>query len=300
VKAQSEEWIEADVIDLRRLLAYLWRRRWLLILSVVSVASVFAVAAFVMRPVYRATTVLLPVSSERNNLTSSLSSALGSLGGLASLAGVNIGGSDPATQEALAVLRSREFTEEYIHDRNLAPKLFSRKWNAAAGKWRVKPEDQPTPAQAFKYFDRQVRSVIQDQKTGLISLQIDWRDRNEAAMWANELAQRLNAEMRGRAISKADASLGFLEKELTSVAAVETRGSINRLIEMQIGKRMLADVSPDYAFRIVDRAMAPDEDDPIWPQKLLLIATGTVLGLAIGVAIALFTAPAGLAARRTA
>ena len=300
MNARSEEWVDADVVDVRRVLAYLWQRRRLLALSVASVASAFTVVAFLTRPVYRATSVLLPVSSERDSLSGSLSSALGSLGGLASIAGINIGNGNAGTEEALAVLRSRQFTEKFIYDKNLAPKLFPRKWDAAAGRWRVKADDQPTPAQAFKYFDGKIRSIIEDRKTGLISLQIDWRDRNEAASWANELAQRLNAEMRDRAIAKAEASLGFLEKELTSTATVETRSSINRLIETQIGKRMMADVSPEYAFRIVDRAMAPDEDDFVWPRKILLIAAGLVLGLAIGVALALFTAPVGLKAQSAA
>jgi len=292
LNAQSKEWVDADEIDFRRLIAYLWQRRRLIIVSVAAVASAFVAAAFFTRPVYRATSVLLPVSSERDSLSGSLSSTLGSLGGLASIAGINIGNGNAATEEALAVLRSRQFTEKFIHEKNLAPKLFPKKWDAAAGKWRVKADDQPTPAQAFKYFDRKIRSIIEDRKTGLVSLQIDWRDRNEAASWANELAQRLNAEMRDRAIAKAEASLGFLEKELASTAVVETRSSINRLIEAQIGKRMMADVSPEYAFRVVDRAMAPDENDPIWPKKLLLIVAGIVLGLAIGVALALVTAPA--------
>lgn len=284
---QTEEWGDAEVMDLRQLFIRLWARRWLILATVLVFTAAFAAAAFLIRPVYRATTVLLPASSERSSLSNSLSSALGSLGGLASLAGVSVGSGDVATEEALAVLRSRQFTESFLNDNNLMPKLYARKWDTAGGKWRVGPDDQPTPAQAFKYFDKKIRSITQDRKTGLVSLQIDWRDRNEAAAWANELTQRLNTEMRERAIAKADASLGFLEKELVTTTDIGTREAVNRLIETQIKQRMLANVSPEYVFRVVDKAMAPDADDPVWPQKALLIAAGAIFGLAFGAVLAL-------------
>ena len=284
---RSEEWQEADVIDLRQLFVRLWRKRWWIFISVVVFTAGFALAAYLIKPVYRASTVLLPTSAERDSLSGSLTSALGSLGGLASLAGVNIGSGNSATEEALAVLRSRQFTESFISDKNLMPKFFAGKWDAARGKWQVSPEHQPTPAKAFMYFDTKVRSIVQDRKTGLVSLQIDWRDRTEAANWANELIQRLNAEMRGRAIAKAEASLGFLERELTSTSVVDTREAISRLIEAQVKQRMLANVSPEYVFQVVDKAMAPDADDRIWPKKLLLIGIGVILGLAFGAALVL-------------
>ena len=284
---QSAEWGEADVIDLRQLFVRLWGRRSWIFASVALSTVGFAVAAYLIKPVYRTSTVLLSTSSERSSLSSSLSSAMGSLGGLASIVGVSVASSDSATEEALAVLRSRQFTEDFINDKNLAPKLFASKWDTTNGKWRVDPDDQPTLAQAFKYFDTNVRTIIQDRKTGLVSVQIEWRDRHEAASWANELTQRLNAEMRSRAVAKAEASLGFLEKELTSSSALETQEAINRLIETQIKQRMLADVSPEYAFRVVDKAMAPDADDPVWPKKLWLIVIGAIFGLAIGAVLAL-------------
>jgi uncharacterized protein involved in exopolysaccharide biosynthesis len=287
VNLQTEEWGNEEVMDLRQLFVRLWARRWLILVIVVVFTAVFAAATFLIKPIYRATTVLLPASSERSSLSNSLSSALGSLGGLASLAGVSVGSSDVVTEEALAVLRSRQFTESFLTDQNLMPKLYARKWDAANGKWRVGPDDQPTPAQAFKYFDKKIRSITQDRKTGLVSLQIDWRDRSEAAAWANELTQRLNTEMRTRAIDKADASLGFLEKELMSTTVLGTREAINRLIETQIKQRMLANVSPEYVFRVVDKAMAPDADDPVWPQKLLLTVAGGFFGLAFGAVLAL-------------
>jgi len=269
-----EHWQEAEGSDLRKLLDGLLAHRWLVTICVLVSTVAFVTVALVMTPVYRATAVMVPASEERNSLAGSLSSTLGSLGGLASLAGVNIGSADSATEEALAVLRSRQFTERFINDLNLMPQLFSAKdWES---------DNPPTPARAFRRF-KKIRTVTQDKKTQLVMLQIDWQDREAAAMWANELAARLNVEMRNRAITQAEASLRFLEKELTNTTAVETRQAINRLVEAQIRQRMLANVSQEYAFRVVDRAMPSDADDPLKPQKLVLFLLGPLVGLVAGI-----------------
>jgi uncharacterized protein involved in exopolysaccharide biosynthesis len=236
---------------------------------------------------------MVSVSSERNNLAGSVGQSLGQLGGgLASLAGLNVGSSDPETQEALGVLRSREFGERFITDEDLLPQLYAARWDSAAHAW--KPGMRvPTINKAFNYFNKSVRTVTQDSKTGLITLQIEWRDRNAAADWANKLLTRLNGAMRSRAIVNADASIAFLERELQTTSVVETREAINRLIETQEKQRMLANVTEQYAFRVVDPAIAPDADDPSKPPKFLMEVAGPIVGLFLSVAVVLMLGPGG-------
>lgn len=260
----------------------LWyRRRWVAS-CILTVTLGFTAAAFILTPIYRSTVVFIPANSSRAPLSGLLAGALGSLGGLGSAAGLNIGMGAPESEEALAVLKSRQLTEAFMGDWHLIGKLYPRKWDAKRGQWRegVTP---PTPAEAYKYFDESIRSIFEDRKTGLIAMAIDWRDRTEAADWANELLRRVNAEMRSRAIRKADASIDYLEKELNTTSVVATHDAINRLMEAQINQRMLADVTEDYAFRVVDKAMPADKKDVLSPKKLLLIVVGFVLGTFIGV-----------------
>lgn len=277
----TERWDDVGAIDLSELFARLWAGRMWIGAGVVVCTLIAAAIAFLAVPVYRATTVLISASSERAGLSSALNTTLGQLGGLAQLAGVNLA-PDDATEESLAVLRSRHFTEGFIRDHNLMAELFAEDWDAANGKWKVPTDKQPTLARAYKYFDEKVRRVTRDKKTGLVSLSIDWTDRTKAAQWANELVNRLNAEMRARAIRESDASVGFLQKELAATTVVETRAAISRLIEAQVNRRMLANVSKEYAFRIVDPALPSDPGEFIWPQRPLLLIGGALLGAALG------------------
>lgn len=269
-------------MDLHGLLAKLCAKRWWLAGSLVVFTALFVSGAFLMTPVYRAVTVLVPASTERG--AGSLGAALGQLGGIAALAGVDVG-ADNDTEEALAVLKSRQFTESFIADLKLIPKLFASDWDATNGRWKT--ESAPTPARAYRHFHRKIRSVGQDKKTGLVTVQVDWTDPIEAAAWTNELVRRLNEEMRLRAIARADAYVGYLEKELETTTTVETRAAISRLIEAQVKQRMLALVSQEYAFRVVDKALPPDHDDPARPNKVLMIAAGPITGLVVGVLLVL-------------
>jgi uncharacterized protein involved in exopolysaccharide biosynthesis len=285
--------LQDRAIDLGAIWAQLRRRLWWIVGAVIMSAGAFTAAAILIQPVYRVTTVLIPVSSERNNLAGSASSTLGQLGGgLASLAGLSVGSMDPATEEALGVLRSRQFNEKFILDENLMPQLFASKWDPARNDWKPEVRSVPTVGRAFKYFNKSIRTVTADNKTGLITLQIDWKNRIIAAEWANELVKRVNAEMRRRAIVNADASVAFLEKELATTSVVETREAINRLIETQEKQRMLANVTEEFAFRVVDPAIAPDADDPVKPPKLVLLIAGPLVGLILAVACILLFTPA--------
>jgi LPS O-antigen subunit length determinant protein (WzzB/FepE family) len=94
---------------------------------------------------------------------------------------------------------------------------------------------------------------------------------------------QLNQEMRARAIAEADASLGYLEKELQSTSVVPVRDAVAHLIESQVKKRMLANVTQQYVFRIVDHALPADADDPVKPKKILLLPAGPLVGLLLGI-----------------
>jgi uncharacterized protein involved in exopolysaccharide biosynthesis len=281
MSAATEVMQKEDSIDSREVLARILAKRWWVIGCVVISTLAFTAAAFLMTPIYRATTILVPSSSAQNS-----GGSLGQIGSIASLAGINLNTKASITEEALAVLKSRQFTESFITDENLMPKLFRSKWDAAKGGWKGPP---PTLNKAYRYFNERIRSIDQDKKTGLVTLQIDWRDRNEAPEWANELVRRLNKEMRDRAIHEADASLGFLTSELKSANEVAAQEAIGHLMESQIKQRMLADVTEEYVFRTVDRAMAPDEDNPVRPQKVAMLVAGPFLGLVLGALLALMT-----------
>lgn len=270
-----------DEIDLGRVFRLIWLRRWWIAAAAALGGSVALGLAMVMTPVYRASVVMTPADDAKSG--GSLSSATGQLGGLASLVGMNVGGGGSRTPEALAVLKSRGFLESFFADEHLLPVLFSKRWNPEANSWAVTGNRVPTVGDAHRLFVKEVLNVSEDKKTSLITLSINWRNPDRAADWANKLASKLNREMRLRAQQQADASIGFLKKELESTQDVGTREAINRLMEVEIKQRMLANTSQEYAFRVVEHAFVPEPKDKVSPQKLLMVIMGFVLALFLSV-----------------
>ena len=266
----------AMLVSLDEMIALAWQRRWLIVACVVVFTALAATAAYLMTPRYRAQVIMVPVRGD--DVRGALSSALGQLGGLASMAGIGLPGGGNK-DENLAYLTSRAFLEQFVEEEKLLPVLFAKKWDAQKGTWKVDdPEDVPTVADAVRFLDRKVRAVQEDRRTGIVTLSIVWSDREEAARWANLMVERVNRDLRGRAIRDAEASKGYLEGELAKTDVVELRQSLYRLIEGQIKTIMLASVRPDYAFRVVDPAAVPDLKDRVRPRRLAMIALGALFG----------------------
>jgi uncharacterized protein involved in exopolysaccharide biosynthesis len=261
-------------------------RRWLLVLAfALAFGLAFAALTYIMTPIYRGTSILAPADLEKNGMSSGLSSALGSVSGFAALAGIGLGGNDYATEEAMAVLKSEQFTRIFIQENDLLPKLFPKLWDAGAGHWKTGIKKVPTLGRGFKAFNG-IRKLQRDNKTGLITVQIDWKDPVTAANWTNQLVDRLNDEMRRRALSQAEASMGYLQHELADTIDVTTREAISHLMEGQIKQEMLAHVTKQYALRVVDTAIPADIDSPVRPIKILYLAFGLFFGAMVGTFVA--------------
>jgi uncharacterized protein involved in exopolysaccharide biosynthesis len=273
--------VEPDEVRLADLWRALWSGRWL-ILALSVICSVLALlASFVITPVYRAEVVMAPVTSDRN--AGGLSSLVGQLGGLASLAGVNLSSGDD-TAQSLAVLHSRSFTEKFLDRHALLPILYADLWNPETKTWDVDdPAETPTLWKAYDLFDKSVRTITQDATTGLVTLTIEWSDPKVATAWANQLVSDVNADVRNRAIEQSQSSIEFLRQQVQSTAEVELRTAVFGLMEAEMKNAMLAHVRTEYAFEVIDPAVVPEKR--VWPNRVLLGVLGLAAGFFLGVLV---------------
>nr|WP_298725166.1 Wzz/FepE/Etk N-terminal domain-containing protein [uncultured Steroidobacter sp.] len=256
------------------------RRAWLLAGTLFAV-SLAAIASFALTRVYRAEALLAPVSTSELD---GVGSMLGSLGGLAAMAGLALP-SDNQKDDAIALLRSRGLTQAFIRENNLLPVLFHSKWDAEAATWKVDGDDVPTLWDGYKYFDRKVRKVYHDKLTGHVTVQIEWRDPELAARWANELAERVNSAMRKRAVDEASRSITQLQAEYAKTQIVGLQHAIGQLLQSQIERRTMAEVRDEFAFRVLDKALPPDEDDYVRPKPVLYIVVALFMGFVVSLAV---------------
>lgn len=263
-----------DEIDLLALWTVLRRYRSIVIGSLLLALALASAIAFLSQPVFRAELVMAPISEEE---PSGLASLAGQFGGLASLAGVSLGSGNVDVDKTLAILRSRAFLLPFLKQEKIIDELERER----SGFMETEPWSE---LDIYRHFSEELLDVQKISKTGLITLAVEWGDPQQAAQWVNRLVTRLNEHQRRAAVSEAQLSIEYLEKQLKETHIVDMQQAIYRLIESQAKVIMLANVKQEYAMQVIDPALTPD--DPVRPKQLLILILGGVLGLMVGIFLA--------------
>ena len=262
----------------------------MLLLAIVTISTILAgVIAFTLTPEYRVETVIAPVL-EQSDL-GPLGNIASQFGNLANLVGVG-SNSGMDRNELIAMLTSKEFARDFIRTANLMPIMYADIWDPQEKKWLVSnPEEIPSEADAIKHFQEDILSVDEARRTtGLVTVAIQWRDRQLAADWANSYVKFANDRISKRVIDEATKSRDYLETELAKTSVVELQQSIYGLIQAQINRIMLANVRKQYAFKVIDEAFVPDRDQFVKPRRVVIVCLGFLFGAFLGVCVVLLKA----------
>jgi uncharacterized protein involved in exopolysaccharide biosynthesis len=251
------------------LVLLLWREK-VTVFIVVTTTSLLGIAyAFLATPVYKAEVVMTPAGQR------SQAGNLGQLGSLAALAGVNIGSGGGAAA-SLAVLKSREFAEEFIREQKLE-KVLVDDFDDPAKKRDIRD--------ALKVFLLETRVVSEDKKAGTVSLAIYWDDPVVAAAWANAYVAKLNATLRDQALDEAERNVKFLRQEMSNTDVVSMQQSVGRILEAEMQKYMLAKGADEFAYKVVDKASPPKLRE--WPRRTLIVIFAALFGGILSILIIL-------------
>ena len=253
-----------------------WRNKWIVIVTIAFCVGLAVIYVLRAQPWYRAEVLVkLAESKQAQGLLGQLG---GGVGGLASLAGLDVGANKSA--EPIAVLKSRELAGAFIESQNLLPVFFADKWDAAGKHWKSSDlKEQPDIRDGIRYFEQTVLKVQEDRKTGLITVAVEWTDAKIAATWANLLVERVNDRMRQRALVEGDSSMRYLKQELADTNIVPLQQSIGRVIETQLQQLILAKSNDEYAFKVIDHAQIPKWRDH--PHSVVIVAAAFLAGGAV-------------------
>jgi LPS O-antigen subunit length determinant protein (WzzB/FepE family) len=291
-----------DEIDLRELFGVLWSGKFkiIVITAIFAVGSVFYALSIPNQ--YKATALLAPAQSDGGGL----SSALGQLGGLASLAGVSIGGGESSeSQIAQEIMRSWSFVEGFIADNELAVEVYAAEgWSKGSNELLINQdtydvennqwltEDSngniapPTSWQLFERFS-EILSVSEDNKSGLVSVSIEYYSPQIAKNWLDSYVSAINKHMQSRQVAKVVNNIDYLKAQIDKTSIAEMREVFYTIIEEQTKNKMVAEASPDYAFVAVSPSMVPEEKSQ--PKRALICILGTLLGGMLSVLLVLLT-----------
>ena len=281
-----------DEIDLRELFAVLWAGK----IKIIVITAVFAVASVIyalsVPNQYKATALLAPAQSDGGGL----SGALGQLGGLASLAGVSLGGGESGeAQIAQEVMKSWSYIEGFIADNNIAVEVYAAEgWSKGSNElqidddlydtetktWSVENDTTgevgpPSSWKLFESFSERL-TVSEDKKSGLVSVSIEYYSPQIAKQWVDLYVQSVNRFMQQRQVDKVTRNINYLQEQIEKTSIAQMQEVFYTIIEEQTKNKMLAEASPEYAFVAVGPSMVPELKSQ--PKRALICILGTLLG----------------------
>lgn len=289
-------------IDLRELVINLWKGKFIILVVTVLFGVASIIYALSLPNIYKADTLLAPAETSSSG---GLSKIAGQLGGLATLAGVSLGGSESSqTDLAIQVLTSRKFINNFISSHGLLVPLMAVKgwdmekntlildnevYDSESSTWIRQPDGMrgpiPTAQEAYEIFIKDIIKVSENKDSGLYTISISHNSPFIAQQWLLWLIDDLNNVMRERTITETSKNLEYLNLQLEKTSVADMQSTFYKLIEEQTKSLMLAEVQEEFVFKMIDPPVIPEVKAE--PKRALICILGTLLGGIFGVVIVL-------------
>jgi len=289
-----------DEIDLAELWRAIWAGKWV----VIAITSVFSVAsvlyALALPNIYKSEALLAPAEQQSGGLGGMASQ----LGGLASIAGINLGGGKTdKTGLALEIMKSRAFVFNFIEKHNITADLMAIKgWDITGNKliyddgvydvqtkkWsrevKFPLKAKPSLQEAYIEFQK-IISISPDKKTSMVTISIEHYSPYVAQKWVTWLIKAINEEMKIRDLEEANDSIAYLKGKLEQTKIADFQKVLYQLIEEQSKTIMFANVRKQYVLKTIDPALVPEVK--YGPKRAIICILGLLLGSLISMILVL-------------
>lgn len=288
--------------DLKKLFVTVMKGKLLIFISVL----IFMIAAIslslTLPSIYKSEVLLM---SAQNDDSSSLAGLSSQLGGLASIAGVDLGaGGQDKTVYATEVMKSREFINEFVAENNLKPLIMASSgwqletntvlydediYNIKSNTWTRKYDGlyqaEPSDLEVHKKFLKDNFSISKDDNTGLIRVIMRHYSPYKAKEILDKLVEKINKKIKKKEMQEAELNISYLYKTLDQTNIEGLKSVLYALIEKEQRSKMLISTKSEYIFKTVDQSYA--EQEPVSPNRIAVVVAGFILGLTFGVVASL-------------
>ena len=289
-------------LDLREIFKALWMGKY----TVVSVTALFIIVSVIyslsLPNIYHSRAILSPVGESSGN---GMSQVMKNMGGLASLAGVNLpsGDSGSKTLQAIEKLNTLSFFENNILPNIHLPDLMAiDSWNAKANEIIYDPEiyDEvtktwtreysypetliPSAQESFDVFGAENLVVFQDIDTGFVSITVKHQSPYVAQSWAELIVSQLNYFFRAKSKLEAEAAMDYLNMQMAQTSFSEIKLVIAQLLQQKMQQLTLIEASDFYVFEYIDPPAVMENKSE--PSRAAICIIGAILGGLLGCLIA--------------
>ena len=278
-----------DQVGITELFLVLWKAKLLIIL----VTSLFALGsiwyALGLTNQYKSE-ALLKVAGQSN-----INTSLSGLGGLASMAGINLpANSDDRAILAVKIIQSRAFLKHLITFKHILPSMMAAKsynhqskkilfdpniYNEDDDIWVRKPainqQSKPSYLEAHDTYSNQV-SISQDELTNFITISVEHMSPVFAKEFLDLIISETNELLRNQDLLESTDAIEFLVSEAPKSSLISMKDAINQLVLSKLEMQMMAKISSEYVLKIVEPPFVPEKKSQ--PKRSLIVIVGTLMG----------------------
>lgn len=266
---------------------------WKIVIAFI-LSSLIAIGVALSLPnEYTASTKLISNMDEGK----ALSGALAGLDGLASIAGVSIGGDEMSPEVLAEIMLSSSFLGRFAVENEMLPIIFAAEgFNTSTGEfvfdesiynphknsWTRDVKYPATPEPGIVEATEKLRENLgasYDRKTKLVTVSYTSYSPEYSYNIVTKLISSFNQHVKQREIQRLNKTVAYLKEQLEKDAAIEVRSAIQKVLEEQFKKLALAQTRNDFAFEVIEEPQKPYKKSA--PKRaiitLLISLFGTII-----------------------
>ncbi len=290
---------EEDEIDLRELFGTIWRNKFKLFLITTLITSLTLIYVIVTPNSYTSKTILVPKEQSKPSIG-------GGAAALASMAGINLGGSGGGIDVANLFKNliedypfNREIIIKYRLDQKLDPQNMSKHMvfvlngdemrkniiNFFSHIFSSHQKEKNQDEIVFEIYKKlkKIMSVSTDKESGAITLSATVEDRFLAKELVEIYLREMSEYIKKLDFKEMDAQLNYYQNELSSTTNVDLKQNITELISSLIKKKVLSQAGEYYMVKQLTKPEVAYIKDKTKPKRALILVVAFITSIILGI-----------------
>ncbi len=283
---------QSDLISLKEFFSILFKYR-LTILVVVTVFAMSSVIYSLSLPNKFTSEISLKVMLNQDSQQSNR------IGGISSLIGMNLNNANSESEILKSMILSNSFARNLIKYEGISEKIIAAKrydiktgeiifdkneYDQVTSEWirdvSYPFKKVPSYLEVYEAYSDDLKVTI-DESSGLMEISYTHISPNFSKYFVDLIVQEVNSVMKTRDNMESSKSLDYLNKELSTATKLEVRKAIGSLVETQLKKDMLLNISDEYALSTVNASFIPELKSS--PNRAFICILGTFIGFFISI-----------------
>ncbi|WP_303852231.1 Wzz/FepE/Etk N-terminal domain-containing protein [Seleniivibrio woodruffii] len=272
----------SDEIDLREIFLVIWKRKFWIAGFVFVVCAITVFVVLRMDNIYESKAILRP---SQNN-TGQMSSMVSNLGGLASLAGINLGSSGNVSpyNTMNAILQDDDFIYSFVIKNKFESKIVDDFDElSVTDKYKENPKFF-----IVKSFDDSL-NFTEDAKSGLFMLSFQNKDRLFAKKVVDTLLIAVSAQYKTVEMKNVQERIDKYKSEMEKISDITLRNKLAEVVAGLIQNKVLSQAQEYYGFDIIVNSGVADELGKVKPKRALICIVVAFLSFFTAVIVALIS-----------